>query len=316
MPVRVRFRRPPLRGVLFTLLLFCGLIPLVVVDSMLVTAAPREGRLLETGAIVAGSVVLLLALAWILSGWAAAAVVEPARRLSEALGSLAGGRFETWVSPPDGAIHELAGLSEQVNRMSALTLKAVRKLEQSERDNAALATDAMRLFQQAVQAREPLTKHHPGLLEAYSRAVARQMGDRSAEVESSEISLSPFTDPEKLPRAVDTRSQPRYPVDDLMMESPVAAKILDVSSIGLRLETMESLPLGRQDLFVLVARSHRLPIAGRVSWCRLVRTIKVASGDPVAVYRAGVKFDESISSGIRDELLEIIRTHRQVARTA
>ena len=199
--------------------------------------------------------------------------------------------------------------------MSAMTLKTVRKLEQSERDNAALATDAMRLFKQAVQAKEPLTKHHPGLLEAYSRAVARQMGDRSGEFESSEIALSPFTDPAKVPRAADTRAQPRYAVDDLMIESPVAARVLDVSSVGLKLETMENLPLGRQDTFLLVARRHRLPIAGRVSWCRLVRTIKVASGDPVAVYRAGVKFDAPPTE-VRDDLQEIIRTHRQVARTA
>ena len=311
-PVRVRFRQPPLRGLLFTLLLLCGLVPLVVVDYLLVSAVPRDGRLWETGLIVAGSVLLLVALAWSLSGWAAAAVVEPARRLSEGLAGLSRGRFETWVSP-EGAVRELADLSEDLNRMSALTLKKVRRLEQSERDNAALATDAMRLFQQAVQAREPLTKHHPGLLEAYSRAVARQLGDRAEELGSSEISLSPFADPGARPRTVDTRSQPRYEVDDLSVHAPVGAKVLDVGAMGMRLETMEMLPLGRQDDFELVARSRRLRIPGRVAWCRLVRTVKTASGDQVPVYRAGVRFAESFSAGTRDDLLEIIRTHRQVA---
>ena len=312
MPVRVRLRQPPLRGVLFTLLLFCGLVPLVVVDFLLVSAVPRDGRLVETGLIVAGSVLLLVALAWILSGWAAAAVVGPARRLSEGMAALSRGRFETWVSP-EGAVLELADLSEGLNRMSALTLKRVRRLEQAERDNAALANDAMRLFQQAVQAREPLTKHHPGLLEAYSKAVARQFGDRAAELESSEISLSPFTDPEARPGTVDTRSQPRYEVDDLNVHAPVGAKVLDVGSMGLRLETMEKLPLGRQDVFELVSRSRRLRIPGRVTWCRLVRTVKTASGDLVPVYRAGVRFAESFPASTRDDLLEIIRTHRQVA---
>ena len=309
---RVRFRQPPLRGLLFTLLLVCGLVPLVVVDAMLVSAAPRHGRLLETGLIVGGGVLLLAGLAWILSGWAATALVEPARRLSEGLARLAQGNLETWVRPT-GLVHEMDELSGSINRMSALTLKRVRRLEQSKRDNAALATDAMRLFQQAVQAKEPLTKHHPGLLEAYSKAVARQLGDRAERFESGDLAMSPFTDPADEPGAADTRSQPRYEVDDLRVLSPVGAKIIDVGAVGMGLETMEKLPLGRQDTFELVARSRRLRIPGQVTWCRLVRTVKTASGDLVPVYRAGVRFAKSFSKTARDELLEIIRTHRLVA---
>ena len=312
MPVRVTFRQPPLRGVLFTLLLLGGLVPLVIVDAMLVTAVPRPGRLLETGLIVAGGVLLLAALAWILSGWAAAALLEPGRQLSEGLRGLAQGRFETWVRPSAG-VREMAELSDSVNRMTAMTSKRVRRLAQSERDNAALASDAMRLFRQAVQAKEPLTKHHPGLLEAYSRAVARQLGDRVGAVESGDLSLSPFTDPDSRPRTVDTRAQPRYAVDDLRVHAPVGAKIFEVGASGMGLETMEKLPLGRQDDFELVGRSRRLRLPGRVAWCRLVRTVKTASGDLVPVYRAGVRFAEPCPQGARDDLLEIIRTHRRVA---
>jgi len=311
-PLRVSFRQPPLRGVLFAILLLGGLIPLALADTLLLSAAPRAGRLLETGLIVAGGALLLAVLAWILSGLAAAALVGPARRLAEGMEGLARGRLETWVTP-SGAVRELAELSDELNRMGALTLKRVRALERSERDNAALATDSMRLFRQAVEAKEPLTKHHPGLLEAYSRAVSRQLGERASTFESSEISLSPFTDPETKPRARDTRAQPRYPVADLMVQAPVGARILDVGSIGMQLETMENLPLGRRDIFELVARSRRLRIEGRVTWCHLVRTVKTAAGDRVAVYRAGVRFGESFSGGARDVLLEIIRTHRQVA---
>lgn len=312
MALRVRFRQPPLRGLLFTLLLLCGLLPLAVADYLLVSAAPRGGRLLETVAIVGGSALLLVVLAWILSGWAARAVVGPARRLSEGMGGLARGRFETWVQPT-GAVHEMADLSESLNRMSALTLERVRQLQRSERDSAALATDAMRLFQQAVQAKEPLTKHHPGLLEAYSKAVARQLGERTNEFESSEISLSPFAEPEREPQTKDTRSQPRYDVEDLMVAAPVAARILDAGALGMKLETMENLPLGREDIFELVARSRTLRIPGRVGWCRLVRTVKTSSGDRVPVYRAGVRFADPYPVETRDQLLEIIRTHRRVA---
>ena len=48
MPVRLKLRQPPLRGLLFALLVVCGLVPLAVVDYLLVTAVPRDGRLLET----------------------------------------------------------------------------------------------------------------------------------------------------------------------------------------------------------------------------------------------------------------------------
>ena len=197
--------------------------------------------------------------------------------------------------------------------MSALTLKRVRRLERSERDSGTLATDAMRLFRQAVQAKEPLTKHHPGLLEAYSQAVARQLGDHAERFESGEIPMNPFIDPEAEPSAADTRSQPRYEVEDLRVLSPVGAKILDVGAVGMGLETMEKLPLGREDTFELAARTRRLRVPGRVTWCRLVRTIRTASGDMVPVYRAGVRFAESVSPSSRNELLEIIRIHRQVA---
>lgn len=313
LPLRVRFTQPPLRGVLFALLVVGGLVPLMLVDTLLVSAVPRGGRLLETAAIFAGGALLLVALAWVLSGWAATLLLEPTRRLSEALGGLARGRFEALVSPA-GTVREMAELSDEVNRMSALTLKTMRRLRQSERDNETLASDAMRLFRQAVQAKEPLTRHHPGLLEAYSRAVARQLGERAARVESSEISLSPFTDPGAEPaRQRDTRAQPRYEVDGLSVHAPMGARILDVGSSGMGLETMENLPLGRLDTFEIVGRARRLRVPGQVAWCRLVRTVKTAAGDQVPVYRAGVRFGEAVSIGARQELLEIIRAHRQVA---
>jgi hypothetical protein len=312
-PVSVSLRRLPLRGLLFVLLLLSGLIPLVVVDYLLVSVAPRDGRLLETAAIITGTALLLVALAWILSGWAADAIVEPVRRLSSALARLAGGRFEAWVSP-SGAVRELAWLSEDLNRMSARTQETVRRLKQKERDSETLATDAMRLFKQAVQAKEPLTKHHPGLLEAYSRAVARQLGDHASDFEPSELSLSPFTDPEQgASEKRDRRLQPRYGIGDLMVKAPAGARIVDIGSAGMGLETMEKLPLGRQDIFEFAVRSRQLRIPARVAWCRVVRTVRTANGDRVPVYRAGVRFGASFSIGDRDELLEIIQTHRHVA---
>ena len=106
--------------------------------------------------------------------------------------------------------------------------------------------------------------------------MVRQLGDRAAEDDSSEISLRPFTDPEReVGRTKDNRAQPRYEVRDLTVHSQVGAKIVDVGSSGMGLETTEILPLEGQDMFEIVARSGRLRIPGRIAWCRLVRTVTI-----------------------------------------
>ena len=313
MPQRDPPRQPPLRRLLYVLLLAGGLVPLAVADYLLLSTAPRDGRLLETLAILLVPVLLLVALAWVVSGWGEAAIVEPARRLSAALGRLAGGRFENWVSP-GGAVSELAALSDELNRMSARTQETVRTLQQKEHDSRTLAADAMRLFRQAVQAKEPLTRHHPGLLEAYSDAVTRQLAEKATEFESSEIAMSPFEkiDPVQ-EEQTDRRAQPRYEVGDLVVDAPVGARVVDVSSVGLGLETMERLALGGQDSFEVVEKSRRLRIPGEAVWCKLVRTVKTVAGDSVPVYRAGVRFAKAFSTTDRDELLEIVQQKRHVA---
>lgn len=303
-----------MRGLLFALFFLGGLVPLALVDLLLVSAASRDGRGLETAAILAAPALLLAILAWVFSGWAADVVVEPMRRLSEACGRLARGRFDTWVTP-GGAVNELASLSNEFNRMAALTHETVLRLRRGERESATLATDAMRLFQQAVQAKEPLTKHHPGLLEAYSQAVTRQLAEHADEFESAELAMSPFKrrpDAEAEDKA-ERRTQPRYEIDDVVLNAPVGARILDVSAVGLGLESMERLTLGREDSFEVADRARRLRIPASAVWCKLVRTVKTASGDRVPVYRAGVRFAETFSAADRDELLEIVQTHRHVA---
>lgn len=310
---RSPLRGVPLRRLTFALLFAGGLVPLAVADVLLITAAPRGGRALETAALVVLPVLLLAVLAWVCSGWAAEMVVVPLRRLQAGLVELTRGRFETWVSP-NGAVREVAVLSEALNRMAAQTHATIRKLRREERDSETLATDAMRLFRQAVEAREPLARHHPGLFEAYTGAVTRQLAEPTAEFESAEIAMSPFERPQEAsPEAAERRAQPRYDIGDLLLNGPVGARILDVSATGLGLETMERLSVGREARFELVEPSRRLRIPGRPIWCRLVRTVGTASGDRVPVYRAGVLFADAFSHADRDRLLEIAQTHWDVA---
>lgn len=305
--------RPPLRLVLFALLFAGGLAPLVVLDVLLLGAAPRAGRELQTALLVATPVLLLALMTWMISGWAARLLLQPLGRFSAGLARLRRAELDTWVSP-GGAVREIAELSEGLNRMSATTSETVRRLRREARDAETLATDAMRLFRQAVQAREPLTKHHPGLLEAYTEAVTRQLADSSAELESAEIAMSPFErSPEAGAEPADRRAEPRFGIGDLVLSGPVGARVVDVSAVGLGLETMERLAIGHETRFELASRARRLRIPGSPVWCRLVRTVATASGDRVPVYRAGVRFAAAFSTADRDELLEIAQTHRDVA---
>ncbi len=302
----------PLRDLLFVLLVANGTVPLAVVNYLLLGMAPRDGRLLETALIVVVPWLLLLGLSWLFAGWAAGTVAAPARRLSDSLVEIARDSYDTWFST-GGAVSELATLSDELNLMSARTRETVDRLRRSERDSANLATDAVRVFRQAVEAKEPLTKHHPGLLEAYSRAVARHLAAPRAELESSEIALSPFAEPDAESEVKERRAQPRFETGDLVVRTPVGARVIDVGPAGLGLESLERLALGRQECYELAEGRHRLQIPGRTVWCRLVRTVKTASGDQVPVYRAGVVFSREFSHADRNELLEIVQNHRHVA---
>lgn len=305
--------RPPLRLVLFALLFAGGLVPLALLDVLVIGAVSRAGRQVETALLVAAPVLLLALVAWVSSGWAARRLLRPLGRYSAGLARLRRGELDTWVSP-GGEVREIAELSEGLNRVSATTSETVRRLRREARDAETLATDAMRLFRQAVQAREPLTKHHPGLLEAYTEAVTRQLAETSGELESAEIAMSPFErSPEAEPEPADRRAEPRFGIGDLVLSGPIGARIVDVSAVGLGLETMERLTVGHEARFELAARARRLRIPGSPVWCRLVRTVATASGDRVPVYRAGVRFAAAFSHADRDELLEIAQTHRDVA---
>ncbi len=63
----------------------------------------------------------------------------------------------------------------------------------------------------------------------------------------------------------------------------------------------------------MVDHARRLRIPARAVWCKLVRTLKTATGDLVPVYRAGVRFAEIFSHAEREQLLELVQAYRRVA---
>ncbi|MDH3745420.1 MAG: PilZ domain-containing protein [Acidobacteriota bacterium] len=82
----------------------------------------------------------------------------------------------------------------------------------------------------------------------------------------------------------------RTQVDHVRLLAPCVGTVLDVSPRGLRAETSECLPIGRDCVITLgeVGYSARVPC--RVLWCRLAGTEKTAEGNVRPIYRLGVRF--------------------------
>ncbi len=309
--VRSRPRRS-LRGILFALFLAAGALPLAVADLWLIAAAPRAGMVLETAAIVVAGVLLLVALAWLVSRHLAEAITAPAGRLAAACDEIRRGRPDSWVSTA-GAVRDMADLARAFNQMSARLRDRVQRLETAERDSAQLAQEWMKLIEETMKARQPLTGNHPDLLAAYSRAKAHQLAAAGPAVEPMIEGLSEALATAGAADRDERRADDRLAVRNLRVTAPVGARVVDVSGGGMGLETIEQLAAGTGAPFELVEAGRRLEIPGRAVWCRMVRTLRTESGDRVPVYRVGVRFEKAFAVVERERLLELVQAHRRVA---
>lgn len=86
------------------------------------------------------------------------------------------------------------------------------------------------------------------------------------------------------------RDSPRYPTRNIGFRShQIQASLVDLSSNGLAIESLEHPPIGGTLIFALEQGRSRADADGEVCWCRLKRTYRTASGDVVPVYRAGLR---------------------------
>ena len=69
------------------------------------------------------------------------------------------------------------------------------------------------------------------------------------------------------------------------------ARVIDLSLDGMSLETSAYLQIGRSYSLKLHHKKLEFPLRGVVQWCSLKRTTRDTKGDVLAIYRAGVKFD-------------------------
>lgn len=109
----------------------------------------------------------------------------------------------------------------------------------------------------------------------------------------------------------DGRRHRRYEVDGLsgnvLYTSDI--EVLNISVDGAAIETKRRLELNREYTFKIKHKDEFLSLRGRIVWAVLVSRVKKDSEDIVPVYRAGVKFVDTLSAKA-DALLSFIEENR------
>lgn len=84
-----------------------------------------------------------------------------------------------------------------------------------------------------------------------------------------------------------------------------AGRVLDLSELGMGIETMRGFAVGERLRAVLATGHDRLPIHGRVCWCAVQG--EVPSGErSFPVYRAGVAFQYPGPEIVREGVLRLL----------
>lgn len=108
-------------------------------------------------------------------------------------------------------------------------------------------------------------------------------------------------DPQPAPRS--GRRDQRYKTQSILVELPVAGRVVNVGQRGLAVETPEKLFVGGSYQFRLRLGSKQLSLAGRIRWCRLVAT-QSADDEAHPIFHAGVVFEDSVTSKAWRKALE------------
>jgi hypothetical protein len=85
----------------------------------------------------------------------------------------------------------------------------------------------------------------------------------------------------------------------------VRASVLNLSLGGLAVRTDTQLNIGRKYRFQLGNPTDAVGLTGSVRWCRMSGTEKLASGDIVPVYEAGISLDDVLTDKA-EELLQFM----------
>ena len=194
-----------------------------------------------------------------------------------------------------------------LNRLTGNLAQDEAHLKREEQDSGAVAEQSLEFIEELLRARVPLAKHHPGLVESYSRELVakKKQAETAPELRGfmREVMSAVLG---KKGREYIRRRNPRYSARTLWLAAPVPARITDLSASGMCIESLKS-PQGQDPRpFTLVDGDERLTVSAFVKWCKLVSTARTKSGESTAIYRAGVEFVEDLPSSVRDRLLRAL----------
>jgi HD-GYP domain-containing protein (c-di-GMP phosphodiesterase class II) len=111
---------------------------------------------------------------------------RPIARLADSTRAIAEGEYGTRVEVMGTA--EIAGLSENFNRMSESIREAFEKVQKAARENQELFISSIRALAAAIDAKDPYTRGHSERVARYSTAIAREMALPSDEVRKVRLS--------------------------------------------------------------------------------------------------------------------------------
>jgi len=144
----------------------------IVVQKPLSAAYTAVQQLLYTTIIAS---LLLVALSGIFAGFAASRFSAPFTRLTASTHAIAAGQFGDRVEV-SGPGREVVELAEDFNRMSGHVQSYVEQLQQAAQANRELFIGSIRAFAAAVDAKDPYTRGHSERVAAFSRTIARTLG--------------------------------------------------------------------------------------------------------------------------------------------
>jgi HD-GYP domain-containing protein (c-di-GMP phosphodiesterase class II) len=144
----------------------------VVVQKPLSAAYVAVQQLIYTTLVASLFVVVLSGL---FAGFASSRLSAPFTRLAATTHAIAAGRFGDRVEV-SGPGREVAELAEDFNRMSGHVQGYVDQLKAAAQANRELFIGSIRAFAAAVDAKDPYTRGHSERVAAYSRTIARTLG--------------------------------------------------------------------------------------------------------------------------------------------
>jgi HD-GYP domain-containing protein (c-di-GMP phosphodiesterase class II) len=144
----------------------------VVVHKPLSAAYVAVQQLIYTTVIAS---LLLVVLSGLFAGFAASRFSAPFTRLTATTHAIAAGRFGDRVEV-SGPGREVVELADDFNRMSGHVQGYVEQLKAAAQANRELFIGSIRAFAAAVDAKDPYTRGHSERVAAYSRTIAKTLG--------------------------------------------------------------------------------------------------------------------------------------------